>query len=433
MEQAVVKVLKEGWLEKQGGNVHSWKRRWFVLHAKSLDYYKDKTMKEQLGTIPIIDCHVTVEPETDGHGYYFACVLPPTSSAKRTKFLMRSPVDTERDDWIQAINRANTVTLYKCPLQNAFKVNPAKPGIYIPIPYFIVKGIKYVEEYLLTEGIYRLNGNRKRIEETLEQTINANLPVEFQHVHDATGIMKGYMTDLPEPLFLEKNYFTIKKLQYESLQKQIEVVSQILRSLPIVNYVLIVTLFEHLLKVMAKKAENLMGDEAIGVCIGPSLVWATEGKEADKKEEANVQKFLAMMILNNYDTIFTSNPLRVYGSTGESSVGFYKLNCEQDALCPYTLSAMVGTVVQVVAEDDYGWTVCVWNETWGVVHKNFLDRIETWEAMGAIAKQTNKWIVSSEELVSIGEKCPQASRLYNMLLERSKELRTRVARRMNTK
>ena len=94
---------------------------------------------------------------------------------------------------------------------------------------------------------------------------------------------------------------------------------------------------------------------------------------------------------------------------------------------------MVGTVVQVVAEDEYGWTICVWNDSWGAVHKNFLDKIEIWEAMSSLAKQTNKWQVSQEELVLITEKCPQAARLYNMLLERSVGLRKRLSQRMNIK
>ncbi|GIQ89651.1 hypothetical protein KIPB_012178, partial [Kipferlia bialata] len=33
---------KEGWLYKEGGSRHNWKRRWFVLHSGSVFYFKSQ-------------------------------------------------------------------------------------------------------------------------------------------------------------------------------------------------------------------------------------------------------------------------------------------------------------------------------------------------------------------------------------------------------
>ncbi|KJE95368.1 hypothetical protein, variant [Capsaspora owczarzaki ATCC 30864] len=46
---------KEGWLEKEGFNVKSWKTRWFVLKGTSLFYYKDQKDSKPLGQIADID------------------------------------------------------------------------------------------------------------------------------------------------------------------------------------------------------------------------------------------------------------------------------------------------------------------------------------------------------------------------------------------
>ena len=36
------KVIFSGWLKKEGGFVHNWKRRWFELRGTNLSYYTEK-------------------------------------------------------------------------------------------------------------------------------------------------------------------------------------------------------------------------------------------------------------------------------------------------------------------------------------------------------------------------------------------------------
>jgi len=43
----------EGWLEKQGGQWRTWKRRWFVLNNRCLYYFQDRNEKRPRGIIPL--------------------------------------------------------------------------------------------------------------------------------------------------------------------------------------------------------------------------------------------------------------------------------------------------------------------------------------------------------------------------------------------
>ncbi|KAK0048462.1 cytohesin-1 [Biomphalaria pfeifferi] len=50
--------VKEGWLNKQGGRVKNWKRRWFILNDNCLYYFQYTTDKEPKGIIPLENIQV---------------------------------------------------------------------------------------------------------------------------------------------------------------------------------------------------------------------------------------------------------------------------------------------------------------------------------------------------------------------------------------
>ncbi|GAA6069243.1 rho GTPase-activating protein 24 isoform X1 [Tachysurus ichikawai] len=45
------KVLRHGWLRKQGGFVKTWHSRWFVLRGEQLYYYKDEDESKALSLL----------------------------------------------------------------------------------------------------------------------------------------------------------------------------------------------------------------------------------------------------------------------------------------------------------------------------------------------------------------------------------------------
>jgi len=420
------KIVFSGWFEKVGGNVHSWKKRFFVIYENALFYYKEKDMKEQLGTIPLIDINITFEPPNDGPGYYFMLKLPISSGASRSEYLFRTQTEEERIQWQDSLFRSSLITVFGKPLMNALKVNPASIGQYLPIPYFFPKAIQYLETYAMDiEGIYRLNGSSVQIE-NLVNKINNNQPVEFTDAHATTGLIKLYMRDLPDPLLLKNNFSFLKSIGSLPEQKQPEALAQILRSLPISNYALVYFLFAHLRKLLTHGEKTLMNERALAVCIGPSLIRADDDSTNGAYGESSVQQTICCLLFQHFDTLFSDNPLMFYGSNGNSQV--YRLKISQDPSFPFVLHAEAGSVIQAVAEDKDGWLICVYNSNWGIVHKNNVVAVTNpSEVLGGLAHQKDKWVVSSGIIAKMSEKCPDSVRLYELLSSKLKEIRKRAA------
>jgi hypothetical protein len=59
--EATVEIVKQGWLNKQGGakgGRKSWKRRWFVLKEDCLYYKESPESTVLLGAMPLHGCHI---------------------------------------------------------------------------------------------------------------------------------------------------------------------------------------------------------------------------------------------------------------------------------------------------------------------------------------------------------------------------------------
>ncbi|OHT14876.1 RhoGAP domain containing protein [Tritrichomonas foetus] len=427
----ITRIIKQGSLDKMGGSVHSWKKRWFVLADKYLHYFKDQQMKEApLGSIPIVDCTISLVEPNDGPGFYFLLRLPQTSNAHRNEFLIRSSSSEDRSNWILSINKANTHTIFKSPLTTSLKVNQNKPGIFIPIPYFFIKAFKYLEDnFLKFEGLYRLNGSSSRIEELVNK-INQNQQIEFTDPNTTTGLIKLFMTSLPESLIPVSHINTFKNFNCNlPSEKQIQILRQVLRTLPLPNYLLIVYLFQHLRKVLSNSSDNKMDERAISVCIGPSLIFTSESSL--QYEISVIQQEICKSLLINYDQIFLNGkPLMLFNSNSNMIMSYNKIITEQDSCAPFVLDVTPNSIVQTVFEDSSGWTISIDNDRWGVIHQNYLERAVSSHEVGiGLAKQTAKWSLKPEDIALMGVECPESVQLFEILMERIKGLRDRVAQK----
>ena len=96
VDDAEAKVEHCGWLLKQGRAVLNWKMRWVLLQAGSLWYFKDQTLKEQLGRMPLFGCKL----EPGATARHFSLV-----SEQRTLHL-RAADRTEALAWQAVLRRA---------------------------------------------------------------------------------------------------------------------------------------------------------------------------------------------------------------------------------------------------------------------------------------------------------------------------------------
>ena len=420
------KIQFKGYLEKEGLSVRSWKSRYFVISQNSLAYFKDQDLKEKLGTIPLIDCTIALEGALDAApGFYFSLHFPPSTGAKRGTYNFRAQTAENREEWIREIRKANKTTIFEKPLPVALTVNPHNHEIFLPIPYFIVRAVEYLNrEALDIEGIYRHNGSIAQIE-ALQNQINNNTDITFSAPHDTTGIIKLYLRTLPEPLLLKKNYKAMKKICFTSqidLELQAEASKPIIRSLPISHYLLVHFLFKHLSELLQHENKTKMSAKAISVCIGPSLIVSDENDDDNALAESTVQQNSCQLLLHYLDDIFTSNPLMVYASNGTGDV--YKLNVDIEGTYPYTIPATKGTIIQSVAEDKDGWMICVLNDKWGVFHKTQVVEVDSpKEIIKGLCTQTGKWQIPPVLQRKINEKCPEANQLYELLSTKLQQLR----------
>jgi kinesin family member 5 len=92
-------VLCKGYLNKEGGFVKSWRRRYFILRGASVLYFKDAGVDNALGAIPITGDSQVRPAEADCKRKNSFGIYHPS---ERTYYMQASSVE-ERDQWINAI------------------------------------------------------------------------------------------------------------------------------------------------------------------------------------------------------------------------------------------------------------------------------------------------------------------------------------------
>eukprot|EP00007_Cunea_sp_BSH-02190019_P000964 CAMPEP_0174230722 /NCGR_PEP_ID=MMETSP0417-20130205/1420_1 /TAXON_ID=242541 /ORGANISM="Mayorella sp, Strain BSH-02190019" /LENGTH=1024 /DNA_ID=CAMNT_0015308471 /DNA_START=162 /DNA_END=3236 /DNA_ORIENTATION=+ len=109
--QAQGDSLKEGWLNKQGGSIKTWKRRYFVLRRDTVLYYRQALNQKRIikGTQPMGEIRfniITGVEEALGknkkHHFFFKINV----NTERDHYLIVAPTAEIMHEWIEAINDA---------------------------------------------------------------------------------------------------------------------------------------------------------------------------------------------------------------------------------------------------------------------------------------------------------------------------------------
>ncbi|GMH08769.1 hypothetical protein Nepgr_010609 [Nepenthes gracilis] len=140
-----------------------------------------------------------------------------------------------------------------------------------PIPHILVRCADYlISSGLNTQYLFKLEGDTKVIQQMVSlynQEPNALLP-EGTNPLDAAAVIKCYLASLPEPLTTFELYDDIR-----GARSNINVMKNILKRLPNVNYVTLEFITALLLRVSQKSLLNKMDAQSLSEELASVIIW----------------------------------------------------------------------------------------------------------------------------------------------------------------
>jgi hypothetical protein len=163
------------------------------------------------------------------------------------------------------------------------------------LPAIVRHSVAFIEKYGLDqEGIYRLSGSAARIDE-MKARIDRGQELRFEptsNVHDATGVLKRFLRELPEGVLTERLYlYFLTAARCEQSASRVHFLRAVLRAMPRAHAMLTEFILRHLARVVAHQ-----------VCWNRARVLVSEREQETNKMHAN-----------NVATVF--GPLLLRGST----------------------------------------------------------------------------------------------------------------------
>jgi hypothetical protein len=98
--------VKEGFMFKVGGNVKSWKNRYFVLTRDKLSYFKAPKDKKSQGEIPLASGALLASESLESSGKPYAFSVSPTGQGR--KYMLQANDENGRNEWMAAIRQVAT-------------------------------------------------------------------------------------------------------------------------------------------------------------------------------------------------------------------------------------------------------------------------------------------------------------------------------------
>lgn len=140
-----------------------------------------------------------------------------------------------------------------------------------PIPHILVKCADYlVLSGMNSQELFKSEGDRKAIQHLVSvynQDPNASIPENASAV-DVAALMKCYLASLPEPLTTFELYDEIR-----GARSSIQVMRNILKRLPTVNFMTLELVTALLLRVSQKSLLNRMDASSLSMEMAPILMW----------------------------------------------------------------------------------------------------------------------------------------------------------------
>lgn len=148
----------------------------------------------------------------------------------------------------------------------------------VRIPIFVQESIsKLISSGMTTEGIFRKNGNIRRLKEQCEMFDNDPKNINFQDDNEiqVAALLKKFLRDLPEPLMTEGLYdlfLCVPKI--ERKEDQVPVIQLIMCLLPKQNIDLLFVLVKFFVEVSTNSAVHRMDLDNMATVIAPNILYS---------------------------------------------------------------------------------------------------------------------------------------------------------------
>lgn len=217
--------------------------------------------------------------------------------------------------------------------------------IYGYIPVVVAKcGVYLKEKATDVEGIFRLSGSSKRINQLQKlfdspATFGKSFDWDGFNVHDAANVLRRYLNNLPEPIVPLAYYEAMRKPMHErpvDVSAAIAEYTKLINSLPPVNKQLLLYLLD-LLAVFASKSDiNLMPAANLAAIFQPCILNHPQHEQSPDEYRISQDvlvflvehqdNFLIGMDADTNDLDILANPQRLFGqherlSDSQSSTG----------------------------------------------------------------------------------------------------------------
>ncbi|KAL3998330.1 RhoGAP domain family protein [Acanthocheilonema viteae] len=149
----------------------------------------------------------------------------------------------------------------------------------IPLPVVVRQCIDCINEKgLCVEGIHRISAPKPNLDK-LEEAVNSRRPIELEDIHDASGLLKRFLRQLPEHILTNEKRPIFEKIASNcscgTLSPCRCLVADMLKaqltSLPEENYMLLAYIFIHSQMILQNSDKNKMGMAALGLILQATL------------------------------------------------------------------------------------------------------------------------------------------------------------------
>eukprot|EP01091_Cochliopodium_minus_P017804 TRINITY_DN7063_c0_g1_i1.p1 TRINITY_DN7063_c0_g1~~TRINITY_DN7063_c0_g1_i1.p1 ORF type:complete len:642 (-),score=214.93 TRINITY_DN7063_c0_g1_i1:58-1983(-) len=182
-----------------------------------------------------------------------------------------------------------------------------------------------IEQEISEEGLFRISANHHLLQQHKDAIDKGNwkgFDPESDTVHSATGLLKSFLRELPEPLLSYKLY--PKWTVLANSDNPTTMAQELFQKLDGVSQYCAYRLFRCAYLITTKSEFNKMGAANISTCIAPNIIHPEKFDPLEMVEQMAVSNLCIATLIKLYPDIFTENFINTIKSNAEKAIGINK-------------------------------------------------------------------------------------------------------------